>query len=68
MRDVSLFYLKSYIGIHSKIQSKIIGQDIKKNTVKNYRTDIGTQKYRGVNQWRRRCDGQFVLGGGCEGQ
>ncbi len=43
MRDVSLFYLKSYIGIHSKIQSKIIGQDIKKNTVKNYRTDIGSK-------------------------
>ena len=42
MRDVSLFYIKSYVGIHSKIQSNFIGQDIKKNTVRNYRTDIST--------------------------
>ena len=44
MRDVSLFYLKSYVGIHSKIQSNIIGQDIKKNTVRNYGTDISIIK------------------------
>ena len=31
-----------YVGIHSKIQANFIGQDIKKNTVRNYRTDIGT--------------------------
>ena len=31
-----------YVGIHNKIQANFIGQDIKKNTVRNYRTDIGT--------------------------
>ena len=40
MCDVSLFYIKSYIGIHSKIQAYFFGQDIKKNKVRNYRTDM----------------------------
>jgi hypothetical protein len=43
VRDVSLFYIKSYVGIHSKIQANFIGQDIKKNTVRNNcRTDISS--------------------------
>ncbi len=41
VRYVSLFYIKSCVGIHSKIQEYFFGQDIKKNTTRNNRTDIG---------------------------
>ena len=63
-----------YVGIHSKIQANFIGQDIKKNTVRNYRTDIGNKNWtskRGVQRWQYaaadQTSGQYCRWGSIEG-